>query len=58
METKRLIPYSVHLLEDIYKKLKAAAGERTSASRFSRGGVTRAQFLARAASRTRAVIYD
>ncbi len=28
METKRLIPYSVHLREDIYDKLKAAAKER------------------------------
>ena len=28
METKRLIPYSVHLREDIYLKLKAAAKER------------------------------
>ena len=28
METKRLIPYSVHLPEEIYKKLKIAAGER------------------------------
>lgn len=28
METKRLIPYSVHLREDIYNKLKAAAKER------------------------------
>lgn len=28
METKRLIPYSVHLREDIYKKLKEAAGQR------------------------------
>lgn len=28
METKRLIPYSVHLREDIYLKLKAAAGQR------------------------------
>lgn len=28
METKRLIPYSVHLREDIYKKLKEAAKDR------------------------------
>ena len=28
MEAKRLIPYSVHLREDIYLKLKAAAGQR------------------------------
>jgi len=28
METKRLIPYSVHLREDIYLKLKEAAGQR------------------------------
>jgi hypothetical protein len=28
METKRLVPYSVHLREDIYLKLKAAAGQR------------------------------
>lgn len=28
METKRLIPYSVHLREDIYDKLKAAAKDR------------------------------
>lgn len=28
METKRLIPYSVHLREDVYNKLKAAAKER------------------------------
>ena len=32
METKRLIPYSVHLPEPIYKKLKAAAGERKASS--------------------------
>lgn len=32
METKRLIPYSVHLPEDIYRKLKAAAGERKASS--------------------------
>lgn len=28
METKRLIPYSVHLSEEIYNKLKSAAKER------------------------------
>jgi hypothetical protein len=28
METKRLVPYSVHLREDIYLKLKEAAGQR------------------------------
>jgi len=28
MEAKRLVPYSVHLREDIYLKLKAAAGQR------------------------------
>lgn len=28
METKRLIPYSVHLREDVYLKLKAAAKDR------------------------------
>ena len=32
MEAKRLIPYSVHLREDIYTKLKAAAGERKASS--------------------------
>jgi hypothetical protein len=32
METKRLIPYSVHLPEEIYKKLKIAAGERKASS--------------------------
>ena len=31
-EPKRLIPYSVHLREDIYKKLKAAAGDRKASS--------------------------
>jgi hypothetical protein len=31
MEKKRLIPYSVHLREDIYKQLKEAAGERKAA---------------------------
>ena len=28
MEAKRLVPYSVHLREDLYLKLKAAAGQR------------------------------
>jgi len=28
METKRLVPYSVHLPQDIYAKLKIAAGNR------------------------------
>jgi len=28
METKRLVPYSVHLREDIYLKLKAFAKDR------------------------------
>ena len=32
MEAKRLIPYSVHLREDIYNKLKIAAGERKASS--------------------------
>jgi hypothetical protein len=32
METKRLIPYSVHLPAEIYKQLKAAAGERKASS--------------------------
>lgn len=32
METKRLIPYSVHLPEDIYKILKQAAGQRKASS--------------------------
>lgn len=36
---KRLIPYSVHLPEDIYKKLKAAAGER-KASALVRDAIT------------------
>lgn len=39
METKRLIPYSVHLPEDIYTKLKAAAGER-KASALVRDAIT------------------
>lgn len=32
MEPKRLIPYSVHLPEPIYKKLKEAAGNRKASS--------------------------
>lgn len=39
METKRLIPYSVHLPEPIYKKLKVAAGER-KASALVRDAIT------------------
>jgi hypothetical protein len=39
MEVKRLIPYSVHLPEEIYKKLKAAAGER-KASALVRDAIT------------------
>lgn len=39
MESKRLIPYSVHLPEAIYKKLKAAAGER-KASALVRDAIT------------------
>ena len=39
METKRLIPYSVHLPEEIYKKLKAAAGQR-KASALVRDAIT------------------
>jgi hypothetical protein len=39
MENKRLIPYSVHLPEEIYKKLKAAAGER-KASALVRDAIT------------------
>ena len=39
METKRLIPYSVHLPDDIYTKLKAAAGER-KASALVRDAIT------------------
>jgi hypothetical protein len=31
MEKRRLIPYSVHLREDIYDELKLAAGERKAA---------------------------
>ena len=36
---KRLIPYSVHLPEEIYKKLKAAAGDR-KASALVRDAIT------------------
>lgn len=32
METRRLIPYSVHLPEHIYKKLKDAAGDRKASA--------------------------
>ena len=32
MATKRLIPYSVHLPEDIYEKLKKAAGDRKASA--------------------------
>lgn len=39
METKRLIPYSVHLREDVYTKLKAAAGNR-KASALVRDAIT------------------
>lgn len=39
MEEKRLVPYSVHLREDIYKKLKIAAGER-KASGLVRDAIT------------------
>jgi hypothetical protein len=39
MEAKRLIPYSVHLREDIYNKLKTAAGER-KASALVRDAIT------------------
>lgn len=39
MEAKRLIPYSVHLPEPVYKKLKAAAGER-KASALVRDAIT------------------
>jgi len=39
MATKRLIPYSVHLPEDIYEKLKKAAGER-KASALVRDAIT------------------
>lgn len=39
METKRLIPYSVHLPEDVYLKLKEAAGSR-KASALVRDAIT------------------
>ena len=39
METKRLIPYSVHLPEHVYKKLKEAAGNR-KASALVRDAIT------------------
>ena len=39
METKRLIPYSVHLREDVYNKLKVAAGNR-KASALVRDAIT------------------
>jgi hypothetical protein len=39
METKRLIPYSVHLREDIYNKLKEAA-EGRKASGMVRDAIT------------------
>lgn len=39
MESKRLIPYSVYLPEEIYTKLKAAAGER-KASALVRDAIT------------------
>lgn len=32
MATKRLIPYSVHLPEEIYEKLKKAAGDRKASA--------------------------
>ena len=39
METKRLIPYSVHLPEEVYLKLKEAAGNR-KASALVRDAIT------------------
>jgi hypothetical protein len=39
METKRLIPYSVHLPEHVYNKLKEAAGNR-KASALVRDAIT------------------
>ena len=39
MEAKRLIPYSVHLPEDVYNKLKEAAGNR-KASALVRDAIT------------------
>lgn len=41
MATKRLIPYSVHLPEDVYEKLKKAA-ERRQASALVRDAITMA----------------
>ena len=41
METKRLIPYSVHLPADLHAKLKKAAGER-QASALVRDSITMA----------------
>lgn len=41
MEKKRLIPYSVHLPEDLYNKLKKAAGHR-QASALVRDSITMA----------------
>lgn len=38
-EAKRLIPYSVHLPEDVYNKLKEAAGQR-KASALVRDAIT------------------
>lgn len=39
MEAKRLVPYSVHLPEDVYLKLKEAAGNR-KASALVRDAIT------------------
>jgi hypothetical protein len=39
MEPTRMIPYSVHLPEDVYKKLKEAAGNR-KASALVRDAIT------------------
>ena len=39
MEPSRMIPYSVHLPEDVYKKLKEAAGNR-KASALVRDAIT------------------
>ena len=41
MATKRLIPYSVHLPEDVYEKLKKAAAHR-QASAMVRDAITMA----------------
>lgn len=41
MATKRLIPYSVHLPEDVYEKLKKAAQQR-QASALVRDAITMA----------------